>query len=133
MWFHKIVVVVVLTVLSMSWDEALQMGMVMNAATACKNMKINGSQLDNKWSKLTRGKVLYFLDPCRNWWQNLIKFGGGFYCGQVDGVFVINGFYMSMRAKFCEDPASIKYFLVEWNPSKLKWEDFRGKVLKPAG
>lgn len=42
-----------------------------------------------------------------------MQFGGGFYCGSVDGIFVINGFYMSMRGKYTNPPAKIQYYLVE--------------------
>ena len=44
-------------------------------------------------------------------------------------IFVINGFYMAMREKFTKPGTSIYYYLVEWDPAKLSWEDFRGKVL----
>ena len=98
------------------WTDAIKANTVYNAAGACKKLGIDGGELDAKWSKLTRG-------------QNLIKFGGGFYCGEVDGIFVINGFYMSMRRKFTEEPARIRYYLVEWDPAKLSWEQFRGEVL----
>ena len=49
-----------------------------NAADACEKLNITADELDTKWSKLTRN-------------TNLLKFGGGFYCGQVDGIFVMNG------------------------------------------
>ncbi|KAL1528534.1 hypothetical protein AB1Y20_009877 [Prymnesium parvum] len=44
-------------------------------------------------------------------------------------IFVINGFYMAMREKYTKPGASIHYYLVEWDPSKLSWEEFRSKVL----
>ena len=44
-------------------------------------------------------------------------------------IFVINGFYMAMREKYTKPGESIYYYLVEWEPSKLSWEGFRGKVL----
>jgi len=47
----------------------------------------------------------------------------------ADHIFVINGFYMAMREKYTKSGSSIYYYLVEWDPSKLSWEDFRGKVL----
>lgn len=56
-----------------------------------------------------------------------------FYCGQIEHegqkYYVINGFYMSMRSKYTAPPAKIHYYVVEWAPSSLSWEDFRGKVL----
>jgi nucleoside diphosphate kinase len=44
-------------------------------------------------------------------------------------LFVINGFYMSMREKFTLSDAKLHYFVVEWAADSLSWEDFRGKVL----
>merc|ERR1712217_800706 len=68
---------------------------------------------------------------------NLVKFGGGFYCGKLEpagkGTFyVFNGFFMSMRSKFVEPGTSIYYYVVEWDSTKLPWSDFRGKVLGPT-
>lgn len=65
----------------LTWSDALAKGIVYNARDACAKLGIDGDGLDKKWSNLKRG-------------TNLIKFGGGFYCGQVDGIFIINGFYM---------------------------------------
>merc|ERR1712217_177439 len=45
------------------------------------------------------------------------------------GIFVINGFYMAMRAKFTTPGTSIYYYVVEWNPADLSWADFREKTL----
>ena len=67
----------------LTWSDALKQGLVYNAADACKQLGCDGAGLDAKWSTLTRG-------------QNLIKFGGGFYCGKVEGIYVMNGFYMAM-------------------------------------
>jgi len=44
-------------------------------------------------------------------------------------MFVINGFYMSMREKYTKPGSSIHYFVVNWSAKDLSWEDFRGKVL----
>jgi len=69
--------------------------------------------------------------------KKLIKFGGGFYCGLIelegkDPIYVFNGFFMSMRAKFTAPGLSIYYYLVEFDANELSWEDFRGKVLGPT-
>jgi nucleoside diphosphate kinase len=47
----------------------------------------------------------------------------------MSAIYVINGFYMAMREKYTKPSASITYFCVEWDESKLTWADFRGKVL----
>jgi nucleoside diphosphate kinase len=44
-------------------------------------------------------------------------------------IFVINGFYMSMREKFTLPEAKLHYMTVEFDADALSWEDFRGKVL----
>ena len=54
----------------LSWDEAVKSGKVYNAAGACKLLGIDGNQLDARWSAIDKKK-------------DLVKFGGGFYCGKV--------------------------------------------------
>jgi len=65
-----------------------------------------------------------------------VKLGGGFYCGQieVDGVkyYTFNAFFMTMRGKFTKPGTSIHYYIVEFDPATLPWEDFRGKLLGPT-
>jgi len=65
-----------------------------------------------------------------------VKLGGGFYCGQipVDGVkyYTFNAFFMTMRGKFTTPGTSIHYYVVQFDPDKLSWSDFRGKVLGPT-
>jgi hypothetical protein len=39
---------------------------------------------------------------------------------------------MTMRGKFTAPGTSIHYYVVEYDPSTLSWEDFRGKVLGPT-
>jgi hypothetical protein len=68
-----------------SWDSAIKAGKVYNAKDAAEKLGVDASGINEKWSKLTPGK-------------DLIKFGGGFYCGKVGDIYVMNGFYMSMRA-----------------------------------
>jgi hypothetical protein len=100
----------------MSWKDALASGNVYNAKQACEKLGCDGLGLEKKWGNLNKK-------------TELLKFGGGFYCGKVDGLFVLNGFYMSMRAAYTTAPAAIHYYTVEWPAEKLSWKDFRGKVL----
>jgi hypothetical protein len=48
---------------------------------------------------------------------------------EEEDIFVINGFYMAMRGKYCTTPARVRWFVVEWDASSLPWADFRGVVL----
>jgi len=99
-----------------SWEEALDAGKVFNALEGGAKLKVDGAGMEAKWRKLQSGK-------------NLIKFGGGFYCGRVDDIYVINAFYMSMRAGYCNPGEKIKWYTVSWPSESLSWADFRGKVL----
>eukprot|EP00929_Paragymnodinium_shiwhaense_P027136 TRINITY_DN1599_c0_g1_i1.p1 TRINITY_DN1599_c0_g1~~TRINITY_DN1599_c0_g1_i1.p1 ORF type:complete len:380 (-),score=147.52 TRINITY_DN1599_c0_g1_i1:207-1346(-) len=96
----------------LAWDDALKQGKVFNAMDGAKKLGISTDELGDRFGK---GEKL--------------KFGGGFYCGQVGDIFVINGFYMAMRGKFTAPGTEIYYFETQWPTSKLAWGDFRGKVL----
>ena len=55
----------------LSWSDALGQGKVFNAVDACEQLNLDGVQLDGVWAKAKAAK-------------QLVKFGGGFYCGLVD-------------------------------------------------
>jgi len=48
---------------------------------------------------------------------------------EEEHIYVINGFYMAMREKYTKPGESIYYYLLEWEPEKLSWADFREQVL----
>lgn len=98
------------------WADAVSAGKVYNAKEGAAKLGIDGAGLDQKWSTLTRGK-------------DLIKFGGGFYCGKVDGIYIMNGFYMAMRSAYTNPGEKIQWYTVSWPADALSWADFRGKVL----
>lgn len=99
-----------------SWDDAIKAGKVYNAKDGAAKLGLDSEGLNKEWSKLSRG-------------ENLIKFGGGFYCGKVKDIYVMNGFYMSMRADYCNPGEKIRWYTVSWPTDTLSWEDFRGEVL----
>eukprot|EP00531_Pseudo-nitzschia_arenysensis_P020635 CAMPEP_0116135372 /NCGR_PEP_ID=MMETSP0329-20121206/11154_1 /TAXON_ID=697910 /ORGANISM="Pseudo-nitzschia arenysensis, Strain B593" /LENGTH=383 /DNA_ID=CAMNT_0003630165 /DNA_START=57 /DNA_END=1208 /DNA_ORIENTATION=- len=99
-----------------SWDSAIAAGKVYNAKDGAVKLGLDAEGVNQEWSKLTRGK-------------DLIKFGGGFYCGKVKDIYVMNGFYMSMRAAYCNPGEKIKWYTVSWPADSLSWADFRGEVL----
>jgi hypothetical protein len=69
-----------------TWDSALKAGKIYNAKDAAVKLGLDSEGLNSKWSSIPKGK--------------LIKFGGGFYCGKVGDIYVMNGFYMSKFAVF---------------------------------
>eukprot|EP00242_Pyramimonas_sp_CCMP2087_P012994 CAMPEP_0198209510 /NCGR_PEP_ID=MMETSP1445-20131203/16568_1 /TAXON_ID=36898 /ORGANISM="Pyramimonas sp., Strain CCMP2087" /LENGTH=310 /DNA_ID=CAMNT_0043883311 /DNA_START=60 /DNA_END=992 /DNA_ORIENTATION=- len=54
----------------LSWAQALEDGQVYNAVDACKKMGIDGETMDTTWGACKKA-------------GELIKFGGGFYCGKL--------------------------------------------------
>lgn len=109
----------------LGWKEALDKGVVYNAADACTKLGVDADELNKAWAACKKA-------------GKLVKFGGGFYCGLIDTIpnqdpiYVFNGFFMTMRKQFVKPGVSIYYYSVEWDGDKLSWEDFRGKVLGPT-
>jgi nucleoside diphosphate kinase len=103
-----------------SWEEALNQGRVFNALDACKELNVDAAGLDKLWATAKK-----------------VKFGGGFYCGEIhrEGhptLFTFNAFFMEMRDKFVNPSVTIHYYVVEFDAELLSWSDFRGKVLGPT-
>ncbi len=100
-----------------SWDTVVAEDRTCNALEACKRFICNADELD---AALGKAKV--------------VNFGGGFYCGLVSvkdqpALYVFNAFFMTMRSKFVGEANSIHCYVVEWDPAKLSWSDFRNKLL----
>jgi hypothetical protein len=68
----------------------------------------------------------------------VVKFGGGFYCGLLDGFaghaprYTFNAFFMSMRAKYVAPETRLHYYSVSFAQTTLSWSDFR-KCVRPHG
>eukprot|EP00928_Gymnodinium_smaydae_P042866 TRINITY_DN28831_c0_g4_i2.p1 TRINITY_DN28831_c0_g4~~TRINITY_DN28831_c0_g4_i2.p1 ORF type:complete len:477 (-),score=174.16 TRINITY_DN28831_c0_g4_i2:284-1627(-) len=105
------------------WDDMLKANKVFNAKDACEELGVDAEKLEELWGATKKAK-------------KLIKFGGGFYCGEVEhdgkSLYVFNGFFMAMRQKFVAPGVSIYYYVVQWESPSLSWEDFRGKLLGPT-
>eukprot|EP01063_Lacrimia_lanifica_P032033 TRINITY_DN53_c0_g2_i4.p1 TRINITY_DN53_c0_g2~~TRINITY_DN53_c0_g2_i4.p1 ORF type:complete len:306 (+),score=171.52 TRINITY_DN53_c0_g2_i4:58-975(+) len=109
----------------LGWGDALKSGVVFNAMDACQELGVDAEGLNKMWAQAKKD-------------GELVKFGGGFYCGKLPRgedqapIYVFNGFFMSMRSKFTTPGTSIHYYTVDFSPKVLKWEDFRGAVLGPT-
>lgn len=103
----------------LEWAEALEKQQVYNAMDAATKLGLDAATLDQRWSTLKRGVTV-------------VKFGGGFYVGKIEGIFVVNGFYMAMRAKYTENPAKIAFYVVRWAPGRMSWADFRSEFIGPT-
>jgi nucleoside diphosphate kinase len=97
----------------LTWASALEQGLVFNAKDAMDKLGCaDGAALELKWRAVSA-----------------LKFGGGFYTAKIDDIWVMNGFYISMRSLYCTPPAAIHTLCVEWPAAKLSWGDFRATVL----
>ena len=104
----------------LSWKDALAQGKCYNAIDAAEKLGLNSTELESLWRETKKAK-------------KMVKFGGGFYCGEIKpGMYAFNGFFMSMRSKFVIPGTSIHYYVVDWDENDLKWADFRGKALGPT-
>lgn len=103
-----------------SWQKALDDGLCFNAIDGAKELGgLDAQGLEKLWRTSKKDKTI-------------IKFGGGFYCAKLQGKFIFNGFFMSMRDSYVADGKKIVAYSVYWDESDLSWEDFRGKVLGPT-
>jgi hypothetical protein len=102
-----------------SWRSVLASNKAFNALDACKQLNVDALALDKLWADAKKT-------------DQLLKAGGGFYIGKLGDIFVLNGFFMSMRAKFVAPGSSIYYYVVEWDQAALPWKDFRANVLGPT-
>ena len=83
----------------LSWSDALAAGKVFNAEGACIKLQVDAAGLDTKWAAAKAA-------------NKLVKFGGGFYCAEVEpGCYVLNGFFMAMRAKYTMPRCASVFFL----------------------
>jgi diadenosine tetraphosphate (Ap4A) HIT family hydrolase/nucleoside diphosphate kinase len=103
----------------LEWQAALDSGKVFNAMDGCEFLGVDADEMDKLWAGAKKA-------------DKLIKFGGGFYCGDIskDGkqAYIFNGFFMSMRAGYVVPGKSIFYYVVQWDSKKLAWADFRSNV-----
>jgi len=100
----------------LTWTEALDKQLVYNAVDAARKLGTDYDGLSEKWKKLKKD-------------VGIVKFSGGFYCGKIGDIYVINGFYMEMRKAFTMPGACIYYFDVEWPAQHPSWAYFRRKVI----
>ena len=109
------------------WATVVAEGRAFNALEFQKHFASKFAEpgsLDKAWDATSADK------------KTRVKLGGGFYCGQIEvegqKYYTFNAFFMTMRGKFTAPGTSIHYYVVEFDPSKLSWADFRGKVLGPT-
>eukprot|EP00913_Durusdinium_trenchii_P022491 g21128.t1 len=108
--------------LARAWDlrmkivQRVQSDLVCNAKQAVDRLGWTTRELGARWDELQLG-------------SGKVKFGGGFYCGCLNGLYVINGFYMAMRAKYISPDSSVYWMHLNWKSSCLTWRQFREEIV----
>lgn len=100
-----------------NFDAAAASGKIINAAAAMQKFSIDGVQIGKEFEaakvstgfKLAPGMYVVFL--------------------KERGVYVINGFYGTMRAEYVDPRAVVTWYVVAWSERALSWAAFRGEVL----
>jgi len=97
------------------WDRAAEEGRLLNAAEMLDRLDgVTPAELNDLWVGGEQTKL-----------------GPGLYAGKLAGkdLFVINGFYPAMRERFTAPGLTIQWYDTVFDPEKLSWSDFRGKVI----
>lgn len=96
------------------WDAALAGNTVVSGMEALRLHRLSAKELFSRWGRV-----------------KTIRVGSGFYVGRLDdlGVFVMNGFYPSLREIYTADDARVVYFVLDVDPAALSWKKFRSSVI----
>ena len=103
------------------WSDVTEEGRAFNAIDVQAHLGIDEKRLDDLWSEARR--------------QNrVVKLGGGFQCGLIDvtqRIYTFNAFFMSLRAEYTAPTATLALYEVQL-PPKMRWADFRAKLIGPT-
>ena len=101
-----------------SFQDAIAQGTAVNALDACKKLDCTPDELRAEWRAV-----------CKS--GDMIKFGGGFYCGKIKGLQIFNPFFMAMRAVYTSAAAKLIYFDVEFDPNQPRGRRFAARSWGP--
>lgn len=101
-----------------SWDEEVSVGRILPTVELLNRKEIDVHQLFNHWNKMFSG-------------GKTAKLQDGYIMGYADELdaYCVNGFYPSMEANFNDPATRMTYYVMEFNPDEVSWEDFRKKIL----
>ena len=102
------------TLFEQRWEEALASGRVVSGQVAQERLGISAEELNALWAKYGARKI-----------------AGGIYVSNFteEKLYVLNGFYPSMREIFTAEGASIQVLLLNFSPEQLPWKRFRDEVI----
>lgn len=111
------------------WSEVVTSHRVYNSSTACESLCFTDEKLYALWKgaaqhlTVRRGLRLCRVDSTNT-------------CGDAElvstftePIYLINGFFPSLRATFAQEDATVHYMAVEWEGNQLSWPDLLKKVI----
>ena len=101
-------------IFELGWEVALRSGRVVSGLVAQERLGISAEELNGRWAKYGGRKI-----------------AGGLYVSHFteENLYVLNGFYPSMREIFTAEGASILVLLLDFSPDHLNWKRFRDEII----
>lgn len=96
------------------WDTAVRAGRVVSGLVLQRRLGSTGEELNRRWAAAA-----------------VTKLAGGLYAGWLpdEQVYVLNGFYPSIRELFTRPDAQLLLLVGEFDPDALAWQAFRDRVI----
>jgi len=111
-----------------AWEMVVKQQKILNAADTCHCLSVTDDALYELWKnaqvmvRIRKGLHIARLDslpPGARQNNKLLK----------PPLYVINGFYGSMRDSYTQHDASVYYFALEWAAETMQWPDFLSNVI----
>ena len=96
----------------LSWSQAAGRNLLFSGMAALEKLNVTPAALMELWAAAKTAKI-----------------GPGFYVGAIQGIYVLNGFYPSIREIYTTDDALIRCFLLGFDGDVLPWKRFRVEVI----
>lgn len=96
----------------LSWSQAIDRNLLFSGMAALKKLNVTAAALMGIWATVKPAKI-----------------GAGFYAASIQGIYVLNGFYPSIREIYTADDALIRCFLMDFDGDSLPWKSFRADVI----
>lgn len=107
-----------------AWEDMLDEGKVFNAVDACVKLGVRDDTLESEWVKARIA-------------NKVLRLGVGFHLAPIemegkDPIYVINGFYMTMKKRFLIPGTCMYYFNLKWAPSRRTFSNVHQTLLGPS-
>lgn len=96
------------------WEEALAAGRVVSGLVMQERLGISAEELNARWARYRARKI-----------------AGGIYVAHFgeENLYVLNGFYPSVREVLTADGAHVLVLLLDFAPDHLPWKRFREEII----